>query len=131
MATTFKLGRRPTHFKPMTVRFTAPDGEEMEIPNVKFKYRTRKEFGAMVDAVNARNEGAYKPGPDEKFSLEKWLNAIGRNVVDILADAIESWGIDAPVSAETLSAMFDEAPAGINALNEAFAVAARDGRLGN
>lgn len=130
-ATTFKLGNRPKHFAPVNVTFTGPEGDELVIPDVKFKYRTRKEYGALIDSINVKADQIYKPAEGEKFSLEKWLEAGGKNTVSALTDSIESWGIDLPVTAANLEQLYDETPAAINALNEKYGLAAREGRLGN
>ncbi|MGB3069827.1 MAG: phage tail assembly chaperone [Ottowia sp.] len=131
MATVFKPGVRPKTFVPVSVEFNGPDGDPLTIPDVKFKYRSRKEYGALIDATNSKEENAYKPAAGEKFSLEKWLAATGKNVVGVLADSIESWGIDLPVTTANLEQLYDETPAAINALNEKYSAACREGRLGN
>lgn len=131
MASTYKPGARPKNFAPFAVKFTAPDGESLAIPGVVFKYRTRKEYGALVDSTNAKGENSYKPVDGEKFSLEKFLEAMGKNVVALLLESIDSWGLEIAVTEDGLAQMLDETPAAIQALNECYASAARDGRLGN
>lgn len=129
MATLIKLGNRPKTFKPFDVKFIGAEGEELTIPGVAFKYRTRSEYGALIDSHSVRE--AYKPAADEKFSVEKLLAAVGTNTTALVLDAVQSWSIDLPVEKATVEQMLDEEPASIAALIEAYAAAARDGRLGN
>lgn len=123
------LGKRPAAFAGFPVKFVGPDGSDMVIPNVVFKYRSRAEYSAFVDALQGAE--AYVPEPGEKFSNQKFFAAIGASNVAALLDCISSWGLDVAVDAETLEQLQDEMPAATLALWAAYGNAARDGRLGN
>lgn len=131
MATTFKLGNRPKFFAPITVRFTGPDGAEKVIPDVVFVYRTRTEYGEWVDSINEASAASYTPAPGEKFSVKALFQATGSGGATQLANAINSCGLDLPLSAENLAQLYDESPAAMEALIEAYRAAAVQGRLGN
>jgi hypothetical protein len=126
---TILQGKRPDTFAPFDVRFKAPDGKELTIPAVAYRYRTRKEFAKLVDGVNAANS---KPAnPDGSFSLTQFFEASDAKSVDLLLDSIKEWGLEEPLNRETLEQLVDELPAAFTALWESYAAAARDGRLGN
>ena len=131
MATVLKLGNRPKFFAPITVRFTGPDGVDLIIPDVVFAYRTRTEYGEWVDSVNEASAATYTPAPGEKFSVKRLFQATGSGGAKQLAGAISSWGLDLPLSAENLAQLYDESPAAMEALTEAYRAAAVQGRLGN
>lgn len=131
MTTVFKLGARPETFAPIPVKFTGPDGAALVIPSVVFEYRTRSEYGAWVDKLNANSAASYSPAPGEKFSVEALMKATGKGGAAEVARVIKSWGIDMPITAETLALLYDESPAGGAALVEAYRAAAVEGHLGN
>jgi hypothetical protein len=126
---TILLGKRPDTFAPFDVKFKAPDGRDLVIPAVAFKYRSRKEFAALVDGVNARQ--GYQPEAGETFSLAKVFEAADGKSSDLLADSIKAWGLEEPLTRQTFEQIVDEMPAAFAALWECYAAAARDGRLGN
>jgi hypothetical protein len=125
-----KLGQRPKAFAPISVKFTGPDGDELVIPSVVYKYRTRAEYGSFVDS-NSLDAATYTPAEGEKFSVKKLLDTVGAQNVQALLESIESWGLDEPVNVATLTQMLDECPAAVNQLWATSGNAARDGRLGN
>jgi hypothetical protein len=68
---TVKLGSRPKSFA-RVVKFKDVDGTELTAP-VTYKYRTRQEYGAWVDALPP--QPTTKDGTSEEgaFSAEKYL----------------------------------------------------------
>lgn len=123
------LGKRPETFAPVTIKFKAPDGRDLTIPGVVFKYRTRKEFAALVDKANEQH--SYKPKADEAFSLAEVFDVADTRMVALLVDSISEWGLDQPVTPKAIEELIDEVPAAAQAIWEAYQGAARDGRLGN
>lgn len=123
------LGKRPETFAPFTVSFKGPDGRDLTIPGVVFKYRTRKEFAALVD--KASEEHSFKPKADEPFKLAEVFDIADTRMAKLLVDSVVEWGLDQKVSAQALQELTDEVPAAAQALWEAYQSAARDGRLGN
>ena len=128
MANIIKLGNRPKHFKEIEVAVTLPDGTEGVIP-VTFKYMTKKEFGAWQDASVAsaapKNEGVAP-------TWESIYRQAGERSADMLLDIVHAWGLDVPLSRESIIELeADCGAAVIPALLKAFGAACREGRLGN
>lgn len=147
MANIIKLGNRPKHFKEIEVAVTLPDGTEGVIP-VTYKYMTKAEFGAWQDAVIGAKPEAPKPAEPEKvadesdgekkvaeapkLSWEQIYVAAGDRSAEILLDIIHAWGLDVPLSKDTLLELEADCGAGaMPALFKAFGLACREGRLGN
>lgn len=147
MANIVKLGKRPAHFKEISVAITLPDGTDAVIP-VTFKYKTKPEFGAWQDSVIGAKPDAPKPAEPEKvadepdaekkvadapkISWEQMYVAAGDRSAEILLDIIHAWGLDVPLSKDAILELEADCGAGaIPALFEAFGKACREGRLGN
>ena len=119
------LGQKPKNFKPFTIKFSMPEGGEGVI-QVTFKYRTRTEFGAMMnemfaDAGEEKTEGA----PDFEVLFQK----MGDKNADHLLNSIESWNLDFKVDRESLAQLSDEYPAAAVALMAAYRDACVEGKL--
>lgn len=128
MANKIKLGKRPEVFKEIEVTITLPDGSEGVIP-VTFKYMTKKEFGAWQDGI-IRSKPFDQP--EGEFSWEKLYEQGGELSADRLLDIVHAWGLDVPLSKESVIELEEDCGAGaIPALFEAFGRACREGRLGN
>lgn len=130
MANKVTLGARPKTFKSFDVKVTMPDGEEGIIP-VTFKYRTKSEFGKWMDEAIAIGKDDVKSQPADEFSWEKFYEMNTDAAVDQVLSAVDSWGLDIPLSRDSLKQMGDEMPAAISAMLAAYGGACRDGRLGN
>ena len=128
MANIIKLGSRPKHFKEIEVAVTLPDGSEGVIP-VTYKYKTKAEFGAWQDAIIKRRP-EFDQG--DEFSWEKLYEQGGELSADRLLDIVHAWGLDVPLSKESIIELEEDCGAGaIPALFEAFGRACREGKLGN
>lgn len=124
---TIKLGQRPKVFKPCHVRFQMPDGENGEI-TITFKYRTRTEFGALIDGMFKE---AGQARPDGEFSMRELMESTRDKNGEYLAQCIEAWNLDEPLTAESLRQLSDGFPAAATAIMDAYRSAALEGRLGN
>ena len=128
MANIIKLGNRPKNFKEIEVAVTLPDGTEGVIP-ITYKYKTKAEFGAWQDAIVA----SAAPQPDgEAPSWESIYRQAGERSADMLLDIVHAWGLDVPLSRESIIELeADCGAAVIPALFKAFGAACREGRLKN
>lgn len=122
------LGKPPKTFKPIVVTFLLPDGEEASI-EVTYKYRTRTEFGQLIDEI-FKDAGA-KPADNGDFSMEALMAKTRDKNAGYLARVVDSWNLDEAVSIESLSQLANEIPAAASALMDAYRLAANEGRLGN
>lgn len=125
---TVTLGKRPGTFKPFTVKFQLPDGSEGAIL-ITFKYRTRTEFGELIDGI-FKDAGRQRP-EGEPLSMRELMEGTRDKNGDYLAAVIEAWNLDAPLTVESLRQLSDELPAAAAAIMEAYRTAALEGRLGN
>lgn len=130
MTKTF-LAKRPKTFAPIDVTFIGPEGDTITIPQVAFKYRTRREFARLLDAREAAGGDLKKAVVDEGLTFEQAFVRSDEHTVKLLQESIDSWGLDLPVNADSLLTLVDEAPAGYSALWNTLQAAARDGHLGN
>lgn len=126
-----KLGQRPKTFKPFPVKFELPeDGTEATI-EVTYKYRTRKEFGALVNEMYA-DAGIVQPKTESgSVDFEKLHQQLGEKSAGHLLKSIEAWNLDERLGLESLKQLCDEMPAAAAALSMAYAAACTEGRLGN
>lgn len=123
------LGKRPASFKPFDVKFQMPDGTE-GIIKATFKYRTRAEFGAMLNGMFTE-AGEEKPA-DGKLDFEALYTKMGDRNADHLLAALDAWSLDdQPLSRATLLQLSNELPAAAVALMKSYAEACTEGRLGN
>lgn len=134
------LGKRPETFK-RTVAVPMLDGTKGTI-ECTFRYRTRKEFGALVDGIRADTEklGAQatseaapveEGAPSKAWSMRDHFEKLVGTNADYILQILDGWNLDVPLSAESLQQLSDELPAASEAIIEAYRVAIIEGRLGN
>lgn len=128
-----KLGTKPKNFK-HTVTFPMLDGSVGQI-EVTYKYRTRTEFGALVDemakAARESAEAAQKSLADDGISLEAIEQQGAAMNARYLMKVVEGWNLDEPFSEETAQQLADELPAAVAAIVDGYRTAITEGRLGN
>ena len=134
MATKIKLGSKPKEFKPLDVAFPMFVGGDDTgiIPAVVFTYRTRSEFGALVNEMYAE-AGNKEPATrdDGKVDFEALHASLGQKAAQHLHKCISGWGLDAELSLEALEELCDTMPAAASQLMQAYAGLCTEGRLGN
>lgn len=128
------LGSRPKNFK-KTVVFPMLDGSEGSI-EVLYKYRTKREFGAFIDAAKeaANLRIADKTGEESDKKEMSWEEVHGLGIeanADNLIGVVEGWNLDAEPNRESFEQLADELPAAANAILETYRKAVVEGRLGN
>lgn len=131
---TVKLGQRPKTFKPVIVAFPMPEGGEGNI-EITYHYRTRSEFGELIDSLR---EAAGTDGTDGtdgaasvEFSMHDLMEKTRDKNAEYLQKCIASWSLDAPADLESLRQLCDELPAAASAIMDKYRAAALEGRLGN
>lgn len=134
------LGKRPETFK-KTVSIPMLDGTKGTI-ECTFRYRTRTEFGALVDGIRAEAEkvGAQaaaeaataEEGASEKpWSLRDHFDKMLGTNAEYMLQILVGWNLDVELTAESLQQLSDELPAASEAIVDAYRVAITEGRLGN
>lgn len=121
-----KLGAHPTVLA-RTVKFTLPDGSAAQI-ECGFVYRTRTEFGALIDGLAAAVSDDTAP---EKFSMAAVLERSSEANADYLLQILKTWDVDAELNRASLEQLADELPAAVVALMDAYRGACVEGRAGN
>lgn len=134
MANKIKLGARPGSFK-RAVSFPMLDGTEGVI-TWSFKYRTRREYGEMVDKLFAQmREAANVQVPsgdtEEAFSMLQTMHKTDAENAKQMLDIADGWDLEAPFDAESLEQLASEVPAAITAATAAYRAAIVEGRSGN
>jgi hypothetical protein len=135
------LGKRPDHFT-RPVSFPMLDGSTGTV-EVKYVYRSRKEFAELIDA----NQAAIKAKADAEVARMKELADQGEALAefkqsdlvahqaefnaDYLMQIVKGWNLDIPFSREAVDELVDTVPAAVNAINAAYREALLEGRLGN
>ena len=125
MANKITLGKPPTSFK-RSVVFTTVEGDESFI-TWEFVYRTRKQFGELVD-TNAPDDVAPSEGiPTMQDMMEK------ANVksADYIMQIAKGWDLSADFNRVNVQELCDQYPAAVNAAVNAYREAVMEGRLGN
>ena len=125
------LGKRPKNFK-AKVQFPMLEGEEGVI-EVSYIYRTKTEFGALIDSL--LDDAGVKPaGIDEEsqnFSLEEAMRRTKDTNADYLMKVMDGWNLDEPFGRDTVAQLCDEVPAAAMAIMNQYRAAITEGRLGN
>lgn len=134
-----QLGNRPKNFK-HTVTVDMLDGTKGTIECV-FKYRTKKEFGELIDglteaarAAEKKAEDAAKALGDEAaapFSLKAFHEKNIESSAEYTMQVLESWNLDVELSRAAIEQLADELPGASSAIANAYRVAITEGRLGN
>lgn len=135
------LGKRPEHFT-RVVSFPMLDGSTGTI-EIKFVYRSRKEFAELIDT----NQASIKAKADAEVDRMKQAAGEGGAVVDFkqtdlvahqadfnaayLMQIAKGWNLDVPFNREAVDELVDTLPAAVNAINAAYREALLEGRLGN
>lgn len=130
MAAKIVLGATPKTFQSFDVTVTLPDGSQGVIP-VVFSYRTKRQFGKWMDEAVAQAKQDQKQASPADFSWEEFTKQNTDVAVGQLLSAVDSWGIDIPLTREALVQLDNEIPASVTALLTAYGAACREGRLGN
>jgi len=123
-----KLGARPKSF-PVRVTFPLLEGEFGEITWV-FKYRTRTEFGAFIDALLVPN-GIKREGDDDAAGVQRLMQMTRESNADYLLQIAEGWDVDADFNRENVQQFCDELPGAVDATMTAYRAAIHEGRRGN
>jgi len=132
------LGKRPKTIE-RTVATALPDGTTGEV-KVQYRYRTRSEFAALIDATFGAaiqaQPGADQPGaeadqaaapPTVAAGTERSLAANAEYILQIAT----GWDLDAPFDREHVMQLCDELPGVALAIMSDYRAAIVEGRLGN
>lgn len=124
------LGKRPPHIE-ATISAVLPTGET-GVVKVRYKYRTRTEFGKLIDErMAAARQTDDAPADPAAFSVASLNQRSCEATAAYLMDIIVGWDIDAELSLESCTMLCDEAPALAQALMDGYRLAVTEGRLGN
>ena len=124
-----KLGSRPKSFKRI-VKVPMLDGSEGSI-EVVYKYRTRSEFGVLIDAITEASGLKSKPDDDAKFSLADLMEKTKESNADYIFKVAEGWNLDVEFTLANVAQLCDELPGAASAIMETYRIAVTEGRLGN
>lgn len=124
------LGKRPKNFK-TKVSFPLLDGE-IGVIEVSYIYRTRTEFGTLIDGL--MTDAGVASGAteeDQKFSLAEALEKTRDTNAEYILKVADGWNLDEPFNHDTVSQLCDEIPAAALAIMNTYRTAITEGRLGN
>lgn len=136
MSTTAKaritLGKRPDSFK-LFVSALLPEGGEGTI-EVTYRYRTRSEFGQLLDKrhadAQAADARATAEGAPEKTAGE--MHALMRDAMaDHILEIAMDWNLPEPFDLAHVTQLADEFPGLARAIIDRYRDAIVEGRLGN
>lgn len=127
MAKKITLGNRPEVIK-HTVTFPLPEGGQGAI-EAQYKYRTRVEFGELIDEVFGEQDAA--PFAEGKFSMRLQQEQICKTNADYLSRILSGWNLDVEFSKEACEQLAQEVPSAVQALMDGYRTAIIEGRLGN
>jgi hypothetical protein len=134
------LGKQPESFK-RVVKFKMLDGSEGSI-ECDFKYRTKRAFGAFIDALvkDAAGEQAEQApalsstatsDAEQALSLGQLMAKTVDKNADYLLDVLVGWNLDVRLSRDALTQLADELPGAASAIMDTYRIAITEGRLGN
>jgi len=125
------LGSRPKSFK-RRVSVDLPEGGQGSVGWV-FVYRTRTEFGALLDEIfgSAGVAPASQQDADVKVSLADAFARTRDANADYLMKIAEGWDLDAEFSRASVQQLCDEYPGLALKTIDDYRSAITEGRLGN
>lgn len=125
------LGKRPKSFK-RTIKVPMHEGGEGAI-EVSFLYRTRTEFGALVDDLlkAADVTPASTSDEDVAFSLQLALERTRDTNADYILKIMDGWDLDEAFTRASVVQLCDELPGAAQAIIADYRAAITEGRLGN
>ena len=125
------LGQRPKNF-PHVVVARLLSGEEGMIP-LRYKYRTRTEFGEFVDSLLSAADVKLSGETTEavEFSLAQAMERLRDQNADYLLQVIDSWELEAELNLANLQQLCDEMPGMAMKAMSDYRAAITEGRLGN
>lgn len=125
-----KLGSRPKSFK-HTISTPLPDGSMGEI-EVSYIYRTRTEYGALLDELRAAGDSeAAAPKKGRRVDSLKMQTEARDSDVRFIMKIIDSWNLDAELNRESVEQLWDELPGVAAQILADYSSAIFEGRLGN
>lgn len=127
MATKIILGKRPDSFRRKVV-FPLLDGSEGVIM-CDFKYRTKKEFGDLLDTIT--KDAGVTPEAGQPLSLGDLMTKTVDKNADYLLDILKAWDVDAELNRDSAAQLADELPGACVAIMDTYRAAVVEGRLGN
>ena len=123
-----QLGKAPENFK-CTVTFSKLDKTKVSI-DLDFKYRTRKQYAELIDAV-VKGEEDKKPKKDETKTFTELLEKGSNETIDFILNIATGWDLEDEFNRDNVAILVDEFPSATNEINEAYRVAILEGRLKN
>jgi len=131
------LGQPPKSFD-RTVKFLQVNGQPGQF-NVKYKYRTRDEFGQFIDTIRDDIMAEMKASLDR---IEE-LSASGQDIPDVkeseslarqdaanvryIMGSVDSWDLDVPFSEAAVAQLANEVPAAVVAVLAGYRAAVLNG----
>ena len=125
------LGKRPKNFK-RTISVPMHEGGAGVI-EVSFRYRTRSEFGVLVDDLmkSAGVTPASASEEDVAFSLQQALERTRDTNADYILKIMDGWDLDEAFTRASVVQLCDELPGAAQAIIADYRAAITEGRLGN
>lgn len=124
------LGQRPKHVS-LAVDIPLPDGSVAAVV-MRYLYRTRSEYGDMVDKLLADARAADERDPPTASYSEAERQ---RRVLDVTAEHIlsiaDGWDLDESFGPDSVRQLCDELPGGAQAIVDRYRIAIVEGRRGN
>jgi len=121
------LGKRPESFR-RKVTFPMLEGGDGVIL-CDFKYRTKKEFGELIDGI-AKDAGVA-PEADKPLLIAELMDKTVEKNADYLMDVLKGWDVDAELTRDNAAQLANELPGAAVAIMETYRAAVVEGRLGN
>lgn len=122
-----KLGTPPKEFKKdVTIPLLEGDSEDVTFT---FKFRTRQQYGELVDAMN---EKSSKPPKGNKPLTTKEGFEIGAQLaIDYIMDIASGWSLPEEFNKDNIRLFVDNIPGASMAVTEAYRLAIVEGRIKN
>jgi Phage tail assembly chaperone len=139
---TVKLGARPKNFKRI-VKFKDLDGTTDLSIEVSYIYRTKKQFGEMLDAqidiaikeaeaLEAKATAAVESDvPHKRERIADGYELATSKQVDYLTQIVDGWNLEMEFSRQSIEDLCDEYPAAPAAISNMYREVIAEGRTGN
>lgn len=137
-----KLGARPKNFKRI-VKFKDLDGTTDLSIEVSYIYRTKKQFGEMLDqqieiaikeadAMEAKAAAVVASDiPPKRERIADGYELATSKQVDYLMQIIDGWNLDIEFSRQSVQDVCDEYPGAPHAISNLYREVIAEGRSGN
>lgn len=124
-----KLGSAPKNFKRM-IHIPLVDGTTADL-EISFKYRTRTEFGELIDSIVAKPSTEKEEVKQEIKTTKEAFKKGNESEAENILKMADGWDLDEPFNKANIVKLIDEFPVAATIISDTYRELIQDGRAKN